>query len=308
MNAYDQYPIGSQVEVLNGRGVPVVFGTIIRQGTTEAHIIDQDGHEFHMPYPLLRNAVLAKTASEVLKEETKNNKKFTLVKEEKNTDGQMSVLYRVLVNDKQVSESEEVILNVYDPEYGWSAPDGFDENKVELLKNTFESGFDLMVESYDNIERQVLEQQTKPKAEDLPKEPVGKPAFVPGSQPKAPDKPEAEATDQTAAPTPESEDLGLDEATEPEAGPAPEAQTEIVGASLEPTSFARSILSSKQVEASELLRNPQHRLNPILRDEMDSRGIDSGETHDLELADKLQDFDYSRKASSMSERIRQKLK
>ena len=45
-------------------------------------------------------------------------------------------------------------------------------------------------------------------------------------------------------------------------------------------------------QANELLRNPQHRINPILRAEMDRRHIDSSETNDLELAEDLKDFDF----------------
>ena len=60
---------------------------------------------------------------------------------------------------------------------------------------------------------------------------------------------------------------------------------------------------SAKKEDRRLHGNPQHRLNPILRAEMERRGIDSGETSDLELAEKLKGFDYGKSASRIQAKL-----
>lgn len=293
MNYYNIFKRGTVVDIHADDDTFIARGTIITAGTAHASIITQEGESADVPYANLRQAGLTKQATiEHVKEEEKDGHTFVLAKEETNKDGVLSVIYRVLVDDKPISESEEIIMNVYDTETGWSAPDDFDENKVELLRSTYESGFDLLVESYSNIAEN-LQQPVTPDLPKEPEEPEGKPAFAPGVSPAGPVDETGGATDQ-AAPGMDGIEGMADEVPEDAGAPedtgsaAAEPAGEVVSSS---RSFARSVLGSKG--DNRLHNNPQHRLNPFLRAEMDRRGIDSGNTNDIELAEKLKSFDYS---------------
>ena len=82
-----------------------------------------------------------------------------------------------------------------------------------------------------------------------------------------------------------------------------------LAASLDRPSFARSILAEKiRLKGDERLHgNPEHRLNPALREEMKRRNIDSGDTHDIELSERLKDFDYGKSSKASIERIKSKI-
>ena len=69
--------------------------------------------------------------------------------------------------------------------------------------------------------------------------------------------------------------------------------------------FTESVYKTKTDDR--LHNNPQHRLNPILREEMGRRGIDSGNTNDLELSKKLKNFDYGGPSKKAIKRIENKL-
>ena len=286
-NPYEIFKKGSIVDVHDIDDTFLTQGTIVQQGTAFARVVAANGESYDFPYPMLRQAGLKKNAGvETIKEEDKEGKKFALVKEEQNTDGQLSVVYRILVDDKPIQESEEIILNQYDPEFGWSEPDDFDESKVDLLKSTYESGFDLLVESYGNIEKNIMEAPNAPAEPTTPAEPTGKPAFAPGTEPSPSDTGDIGGmVDDSFADAPAMPEEAPAEM--PAEAPAPEA--EVVGASLEKTSFARSILASAD---NRLHNNPQHRINPLLRKKMDEMGIDSGNMNDIELANALKDYNF----------------
>jgi hypothetical protein len=289
MKPYDGYKRGQLVDIADGEDF-VARGTIVSIGSEHATVTLATGASYDVPYQLLRQSSLAKqAAAEVIREEEKDGKIFTLVKEETSKDGKLAVQFKVLLDNEPISESEELVTNVYDVENGWSAPDDFDENKVDLIKSTYESGFDLVVDSYGKIEQNIMNVQQTP-AEAIPAEPQGTPAFAPGAEPaEIPEETDsgnlAGGPEAAASPAGESGDELPAEA--PETSAEPEAPGEATAASLLRQSFARTVLSS-----NELLRNPQHRLNPVLRAEMDRRGIDSGKTNDLELAEELKDFDF----------------
>lgn len=317
MDGYNNFVRGSLVDVVDDDGSILTTGTVIRTGSRHVAVTTEEGETHDVPLAMVRQAGLSKQANkEVLKEEEREGRKFTLVREEQNKDGQLSVVFKVFLNDKPISESEELITNVYDAENGWSAPDDFDENKLDLIKSTYESGFDLIVDSYENIEQAISETTAIPEGGEEPVEPQGKPAFAPGTGPAA-----GAASDMGGAgaggdmggageePPAEGGEAGAEGEAEDTVGPEPhaapagetpaeapaEAAGEATAASLERRSFARSIICTRKI-ASELLRNPQHRINPVLRSEMERRGIDSGSTNDLELADELRDFDFGEPA------------
>ena len=295
MKPYEGYAKGNIVEVVDGEDV-LVTGTIVRTGSNHAAVVMESGESYDVPYDLLRLAGHThRAAKEIIREEEHEGRKFVLVKEESNKDGQLAVQFKVLLDDKPISESEELITNVYDQENGWSAPDDFDENKLDLIKSTYESGFDLLVDSYSNIEQSITNtQREQAEAEaETPAEPQGEPAFAPGAEPV--EEPPmgggagapaggSEVPEEAPA-EPEGAAAGGPEAQAAPAGEAPAGEP--TAASLDRPTFARSVLSS-----TELLRNPQHRINPVLREEMARRGIDSSATNDLELADELKDFDF----------------
>ena len=299
MKDFELYTQGSRVNILDidDRAI-LATGTVISQGSNHARITTDAGASYDIPYDMLSPLKTCQASAEVIKEEERDGHKFTLVKEESNKDGELTMQFKVLVDgaSEPISVSEELVTNVYDQENGWSAPDGFDENKAELIKSTYESGFDVIVDSYNNIAKQITDTKAVEEQAEQPAEPQGEPAFAPGAEP---------------APTPvdmgggEGADMGegvIDEGAEvapegdlaggPEAQAAPAGETgEVAAASLHRPSFSRSILSGK-VQASELLNNPAHRLNPILRKELDRRGVDGAELNDLELAALLKDFDW----------------
>jgi len=160
---------GATVAVLSETGAVAYSGVVTAVGSKHAMVVDQVGRE----HIAALDAVHVVTGShvklggkEVIKEEDKDGKHFQLLKEEVNTDGQLSVMYQILVDDDVVSESEPIILNVYNQETGWSVPDDFDENKVELAKTMYESGFDLFVESYNDIEEQILTNMQTPEVDE----------------------------------------------------------------------------------------------------------------------------------------------
>ena len=368
MKPYEGYAKGNIVEVVDGDNI-LATGTIVRTGSNHAAVVSEMGGTYDVPYDLLRMANhTRRAAKEIIREEEHEGRKFVLVKEESNKDGQLAVQFKVLLDDKPISESEELVTNVYDQENGWSAPDDFDENKLDLIKSTYESGFDLLVDSYANIEQSITDtQQEQAEAElETPAEPQGEPAFAPGAEPAEEPTPEGGlggAAGAAPAAEPAPEDAGA-AAGGPEAQAAPAGEpAAATAASLERPTFARSVVGSKinwtrnglmdylatdgqtyEVEyavteyaderrgydvefesedmsdemvdqegdairdqvidhaiankkqaktaSTELLRNPQHRINPLLRQEMARKGIDSATTNDLELADALKDFDF----------------
>jgi hypothetical protein len=285
--------IGEQVSVVNSDGAHVFSGIIMKTGSCNAMVNDvETGDNHYIPYEFLKSGSVKKTAqTEVLKEQEKDGNVFVLEKIDDNIDGELSTQYKITVDDNLIWESENITTNVYDVEQGWSAPDDFDENKLELIEQSAESGFDLVVNSYTNIvqniteEAEEAEEPTSEEGEDSEDDvPEGEPAFAPG---EGPDEETGEVVvDESGEGVEEPE--GPEELEEPESEEAPFA---------EEASLSRSILSSR------LHRNPEHRLNPALREEMGRRGLDSSEMNDLELAEKLKDFDYSK----ISKRIQNKL-
>jgi len=374
MKPYEEYNPGQVVEVVDGDDL-LGKGTVIRTGSLHAAVTLDNGESYDVPYDMLRRAGLVRrAAAEVLREEERDGRKFSLVKEEANKDGQLTMQFKVFMGDKAISESEALVTNVYDTENGWSAPDDFDENKVDLIKSQYESGFDLLVDSYTNIEQTVMEGQAEAAAQEdaTPPEPEGEPAFAPGAEPSDGGDIGGDMGGGALMDGAGEEEIvdegnlagGPDAAAAPagEAATPAEAPGEATAASLERRSFARSVVSAKnedesimqkasgltariaqlgggtyipaieatgmstvhkgsrlmwsgskeklgsylnttlnsikkyrlgsRKQSSELLRNPQHRINPILRQEMARRGIDSGATNDLELADELKNFDF----------------
>ena len=372
MQSYTGFTQGQAVDLVDS-GEILARGTIIRTGSAHACVTFDDGQTYDVPYDMLRQAGQVRTAAkEVLREEEQDGRVFQLVKEESNKDGRLAMQFKVFMGDQVISESEELVTNVYDQENGWSAPDDFDENKVDLIKSTYESGFDLLVDSYANIEQSITNVQAEQaEADAVPAEPAGEPAFAPGASPAPEGGAGGDAgggeAGEGAMPEEGGDAAGGPEAAAAPAGEpaeAPEPAGEATAASLERRSFARSVLSARDTDAAievraddllfqisqlgggvydrspigrdglvalhkgtrkvwegpkeqmasyltdmlnsikkyrlgsrkhgsaELLRNPQHRINPILRQEMDRRGIDSASTNDLELADSLKNFDF----------------
>lgn len=427
--------VGEQVTVFENNNF-VFAGIITKMGSVNASINDyKTNNTYEVSYPFIHTGIstgmhtasVTKTAqAEIINETDKNDKKFLLVKNEKNIDGTLSVAYEVKVDDKMIWESEEIITNVYDVENGWSAPDDFDDNKLDLIQQSAESGFDMVVDSYTNIVNMVDEAQAVP--EELSEEvPVGEPAFAADPNTSDAEGGGGGGGGATLLNTPEGEEGALvgedgtagDVIEDPDSdvgGPEAFGQDLSVETSLEAQaqvpSFARSILGSVAKEAidhdpsdpiyedydwlgvisnqipqnimledssidegylltmkdapnlyitlsfnfdnntynlwfnpnngavveniytsedidtvfnyfldiytddeqladflteiaedtkqkkqagkdNRLHGNPEHRLNPAVRKEMDARNIDSGSTNDIELSEELKDFDYS---------------
>lgn len=331
--SYNKHYRGEPVRVCDVDGALLLTGTIVRLGSFHAEITDHDGENHDVAYEFIRSANIKKTAAPtVIKEEDKDGKKFVLSKIEDNIDGKISMKYELTVDDQMLWESEEIVTNVYDAENGWSPPDDFDTNKLELIEQMASDGFDMWVQIDPENVSNIFAPTLNPSEEEVPK---GKPAFAPGTGPDAGDgggedgnaagelvfdggEPDiAEPEVGGAAPFAEQPEEGAvpEEGTEtPEEAPA-----EATAASLEepPTSFARSIVGSvvptvtatlgeepptsfvrnivgAVVPDDRLHGNPEHRLNPALRAEMRRKGIDSGNTNDLELAKQIREFDYAK--------------
>ena len=273
MNDYSNYHVGEQVTVHDSNGDLLTAGIITKLGTLHATVVDPDsGENYDLVYSMLRKQGTRKLANhEVLQEEEQEGKKFILSKNEKNIDGKITVSYEVSVDEKKVWESEEVVTNVYDYEQGWSAPDDFDENKLDLIQQTAEAGFAMIVESFDNVvELAKGEQQPPTGAAALPESaPKGKPAFAPdakdlggedmgggggggggaggGVAPEGAPAPEKEG--EPGAEGEEKEEPGKPPNPAPFATPVEETRA---AASLQRPSFARSILSSLEDKINNL--------------------------------------------------------
>ena len=312
MNGYQNHYIGEPVSIVDNHSNFIFAGIITKLGTLHAVVNERDtGYNHDVVYDMIqKKGAITKTAqAEIIKEDEQDGKKFILSKDETNIDGKLSVKYEVTVDGESLWESEEIVTNVYDVEKGWSAPDDFDENKLDLIQQTAESGFDMLVQSYTNVrgmiesEMSPTEGEGEPGAEDTPE---GKPAFAPGEGPDSAaagggsgggavmlDGEEGDVIEGESA---EGEDVDGEAGGDEAGGVEPFAEEpveEVISASLGQSSFSRSILAGKQGD-DRLHGNPQHRLNPALREEMARKGIDSGNTNDLELSDKLKDFDYSK--------------
>lgn len=264
-NNFTDHYIGEQVTVHDMDGHFIIGGIITKVGNFHASVVDTEGTEHDVAYGMIRRAAMPKTAEhEVIREEEQEGKKFVLSKSEKNVDGSIAVAYEVTVDGKLVWKSEEVVTNVYDFENGWSAPDDFDENKLELIQQTAESGFDMVIQSYENVVDLVREEIAPETGEaGLPESaPKGKPAF-------SPDAPQLEAEQGGEGGMGGGGEMGVMippegaegaegeevlepsvEAAEPGAGgvaPFAEAPAEetATAASLQRPSLARSVLSSK---------------------------------------------------------------
>lgn len=282
--------IGEPVTVCGNDDKVILSGIITALGTEHAVVNDSStGENYNIALGMLRTGSLIREATAtVLKDDTKEGKKFELVKNEENKDGKISIKYTITNDSKPVWESEEIITNVYDYEQGWSIPDDFDENKIELIENKADAGFDLIVESYETMKQTIQNENAAPTETDKVKD---VPAFAPGTKPKEEVPEGSNLMGENAPPTGEE--------------PVAETPIEEAPAELAPnegevtTSLKRSIIGSK---GNELHNNPEHRLNPALRQEMDRKNIDSGNTNDLELAEKLKDFDY--KLSSIENKIK----
>lgn len=392
---FNDFRKGDTVHVLDG-DVVTASGIIVRTGSV-AHIVGGDGVTFYSAYDKLVKADRVVVAQQnILKQEEKDDHVFVLQKIEDNAAGEMSIKFIITVDDEQVYESEEVVTNTYDMENGWSAPDDFDDNKLELMQNTAESGFDVLVESYTNIRESATNAPATGEDADAPADVL---AFAPGEGSGA--GAGADAGSGGGGGGGGGGEMPVDEGGEAEAEVADEegaaveeapvgeepVPVEEVGASL--GGFKRSILSSRrkragydetmefflklkndpgyvptteeQAQVFEFLNergydkthgkfrrflqdqssglgggqvarklwlvmedeadevsasikrssktdnrlhgNPQHRLNPNLRAEMARRGIDSGNTNDLELAEKLKGFDYGKAAAKIQAKL-----
>lgn len=302
------YHTGQPVDVYDGEYL--FSGTISTLGTKFASIIDTDGVSYDVDYGCLQpyeKKGFNKTAqNKPIKEDEKDGKMFLLDRKEDNVDGTMTISYQVTVDGKQIWESEEIVTNVYDVEKGWSPPDDFDENKLDLIQNTAESGFDLLVESYQNIEESL---QTVP-TEDGEDKPSDVPAFAPGEEPS--DTGDAGGFAGGGG----GGDMGGGEMGDvvEEGGEGEEAVVETTEEATEevPVETEASLSFSRKVANKDdrLHNNPEHRLNPLLRSEMEKKDIDSGKTHDIALSEKLKGYDYGGyppKTSSI-DRLSSKLK
>ena len=319
-NTYANHYAGQQVSVVDDADNILFAGIITKIGSINACINDSvTGHNYDVPYSMIyahntattKQAFLTKQAqAEIISETEKEGKQFVLVKNESNIDGSLSVAYEVRVDDAIIWESETITTNVYDVENGWSAPDDFDDNKLDLIQQSAEAGFDMVVDSYTNM-ISIVEESAQvvgdPLAEGAPGEvAIGEPAFAEDAAElgggggatmiggdadidMAGEEGEVVGEDGSAG------DVVDAEAESAVGGPEAFGQEPVeVVTSLERPSFARSIISSTEKTSSDdrLHGNPQHRLNPALRNEMENKGIDSGNTNDIELSEKLKDFDY----------------
>lgn len=305
MNKYANYHIGQDVEIYDNDGDFVFAGIITKMGTFHACVNDYiTGENNDVSYDFIYRKGIKKKSdssapSEIIKDEEREGKKFVLSKQTKNADGNMSVMYEITVDGKVIWESEQITTNIYDSENGWSSPDDFDSNKLELIQQTAESGFDIIVESYTNMKdlvQQDIQSEPEEGGEGSGEEtaPKGEPAFAPGEEPDDMSGGDVGGGgDMSLEDNEEFSEEGVEEdgGAEPFAEePTEEPQEEVTSASVEYPSFSRSILSGKKDRR--LHNNPEHRINPILRNEMERKNIDSGDTHDIELADKLKNFDY----------------
>ena len=332
MNTYREHYAGEPVNIIDSAGNFIFSGIVTKVGTFHATVNESEtGYNLDVVYSMInKRSTIKKTAqAEIIKEDEKEDKKFILSKTESNVDGKLSVKYEVTVDGKMMWKSEEIVTNVYDNEKGWSAPDDFDENKLDLIQQTAEAGFDMVVESYDNM-RELVEQDMMPSPdEEAGATPTGKPAFAPGTGPKSKEAPSGgggggatmiggEPGDTIDEAGEAGDMVGLDgeeaEVSDENAAGGvvpfaaePEEEPLAMAASLEQPSFARSVLSAKGGGDNRLHGNPQHRLNPALREEMKRRNIDSGDTHDIDLSERLKGFDYAKSHTASLERLNDKI-
>jgi len=286
---------GELVNIFDSSGNKILTGTILSEGTDHVIVNDvETGQNYSVASSLVKTSSKKYAATDVLKKEEKEGKTFILTRSEENKNNEVSVKYVITANDKPIWESEEIITNTYNAEFGWSPPDDFDENKLDLIEQKAENGFELMVESFETFKENISQTETVAPA------PKGQPAFAPnktepGNKPSAaPAAPTGEANLGTPpmgeGEAPEGVPDGAEGAPEaPKPDAKPEAKPEAAPLETKTSlSYKRSVLSAKQ----DLLINPEHRLNPILRDEMKRRHLDSAQLNDLELADKMKDFSY----------------
>jgi hypothetical protein len=308
---YEIYKIGSVVDIVHEDKI-VVSGTIVSAGTDHVEVTCAKGMTYEVPYCMLKTRASAtpikskevRASNTVIKEEEKDGKKFKLIKDDANTNGKRIVQYKIMADDVKIWESEETLTNTYDEENGWSSPDDFDSSKLDLIDQKAQSGFDLMVESYSTIEENVAQDLISPEGDGEEIEPeTGVPAFAPGEGPNASTNTSEDLSlsegDMSGGGEGAIEDVlgepaSSDSESVPEAGLDANLEEQPVEASL---NFRRSILThatkkAKKKSASELLRNPQHRINPITRKLMQEKNLDSSTLNDIELADKLKDSDW----------------
>lgn len=284
INHYKGYSTGSVVDVLFQDEV-IDRGTIVSLGSHHASVVCA-GICHDVAYNQIRNTQIKTAQNNTIKSDVLDDKEFKLIKDEDSSNQRLVVKYKILSGEDIIWESEEVITNVYDSEYGWSAPDDFDQQKLDMIQQKAEMGFDLLMESYDGIvdsmdmgsvseDRDSIDSKDRESDED-PEEPEGEPAFAPGEGPDGGGA-DIDLDIDTNDTSDTGEEVAIEDAVE---------ETE---ASYNP--FKKSILASMK-RASELLRNPQHRISPITRKLMKEKGIDSGSTNDLDLAEQLSGSDY----------------
>ena len=310
MKTYNDYKQGEQVNIYDNKNF-VFAGIITKLGSVHASVTDNVGESFDVPYDMIykhntKQAMVKTAQAEIINETEKEGKKFLLIKDETNVDKTLSVTYMVKVDEQVVWESENIITNVYDTENGWSQPDDFDENKLDLIQQSAESGFDMVVDSYDNminIAEEAITPVVEPGTEgDVA---VGEPAFAEdaaegdmggggGGGATMLNDIGGEDVGDTVGEDGSPGDVIDDSLPDSDVGGPESFATEPmeVETSLERTSFSRSIISNKITAKDRLHNNPEHRLNPALRKEMETKNI-SSDTNDIELAEKLKDFDYS---------------
>jgi len=332
--SYSDHYIGESVQVFSN-GSPLFSGVITRMGSCHASVTDlQMGVSHDITYSDIgKYASISKTAnSEIIKETEESDRQFVLSKNTENIDGSIHVKYEVTVDNEPIWESEELVTSVYDTENGWSTPDDFDDNKLDLIEQSASAGFDLLVDSYTNIQENI-EAQQQPATDSIDggedgdaDTPKGEPAFAPGEEPDdfsgggggatmigGEDVDLGEEGDISAEDGDLIEDnseLGAEDSDVGGADAFAEQPSEdTTAASLEKPSYARSILADKvRIGGDDRLHgNPQHRLNPALREEMKRRKIPSGYTNDIELSKQLKDFDYSKPKGAAINRLSKKL-
>jgi hypothetical protein len=285
---------GELLNIFDSQGNKILTGTLVSEGSDHMVVADvETGHNYIVESSFVKTAGKKYASTDVLKKDEKEGKTFILTRSEENKNNEISVKYVITANDKPIWESEEIITNTYNAEFGWSPPDDFDENKLDLIEQKAENGFELMVESFDTFKENISQ------TEAVPESPKGSPAFAPnktepGNKPSAaPAAPSGGGTNlgtpPTGAPAGEAPEGAAPEGEAPkgETKEAPKEGTPPMETTTSKT-YKRSILSGKQ----DLLTNPEHRINPILRDEMKKRHLDSAQLNDLELADRLKDFSF----------------
>lgn len=280
---YNGFRVGDRITMVSGN-----YATIVSLGSAHITAVDNLGNSIDMRYPQTKSAIKKTAQDSTIKSDDIDGREFSLIRDEDSSNQKLVVQYRIVSGEDTIWESETITTNVYSSEYGWSAPDDFDEQKLGMIQQKAEMGFDLLMESYsgivDSVSEEVSVSDTKKDSEEDAdgdvEEPKGEPAFAPGEGPE----PGLDSDMDT--------DIDSDDSLE---GGSEEVAIEDIGEDTAEAglnaNFSRSILSSME-RATELLRNPQHRISPITRKLMKERGIDSGSINDIELADALKDSNY----------------